>query len=160
MTFMRLLGNIIWFFLGGWFLFIMYAIGAILFFPMFIPLFRLALFALWPFGRDVVTRAQLDQYRQAKNFGAVTSTTEEVFNNVSGLLNILWMLTFGWILALGHFVCSFINLLFFWTIVAIPNIGGHWKLIRVAFLPFNKVIVPSNVAQEITDEIAKAKLGI
>jgi uncharacterized membrane protein YccF (DUF307 family) len=157
---MRLLGNIIWFFLGGWLLFIVYAISALLFFPMFIPLFRLALYALWPFGRDVVTRAQLDQYRQAKNVGADTSTTEEVFNNISGLLNVLWMFTFGWILALCHLTCSFINLLLFWTIVAIPNIGGHWKLIRVAFLPFNKVIVPSNVAQEITDGIAKAKLGI
>jgi uncharacterized membrane protein YccF (DUF307 family) len=70
------------------------------------------------------------------------------------------MFTFGWILALTHLACSFFNLLFFWTIVAIPNIGGHWKLIRVAFLPFNKVIVPSGVAQEIKDGIAKAKLGI
>jgi uncharacterized membrane protein YccF (DUF307 family) len=48
----------------------------------------------------------------------------------------------------------------FWTIIAIPNIGGHWKLIRVAFLPFNKVIVPSAVAQEINEGIVKAKLGI
>ena len=68
--------------------------------------------------------------------------------------------TFGWMLALAHIICSFANLCFFWTIIAIPNIGGHWKLIRVAFLPFNKVIVPTNVAQEINDGIAKGKLGI
>jgi uncharacterized membrane protein YccF (DUF307 family) len=157
---MRLLGNIIWFFLGGWFIFLMYALSAILFFPVFIPLFRLALYALWPFGRDVVTKAQLDQYRLSQNRANDTSITEEAFKNISGLLNLAWMLTFGWILALSHLVCSFVNLCLFWTIVAIPNIGGHWKLIRVAFMPFNKVIVPSNVAQEITDGIAKAKLGI
>ena len=157
---MRLLGNIIWFFMGGFVLFILYAISAIFFFPMFKPLFRLALFALWPFGRDVVTKAQLDQYKAAKNLSNDTSVTEETLKNISGIFNLLWMFTFGWILALTHLACSFFNLLFFWTIVAIPNIGGHWKLIRVAFLPFNKVIVPSGVAQEIKDGIAKAKLGI
>jgi uncharacterized membrane protein YccF (DUF307 family) len=50
-------------------------------------------------------------------------------------------------LALVHLSASFLNLCFFWTIIAIPNIGGHWKLIRVAFLPFNKVIVSSGVAK-------------
>jgi uncharacterized membrane protein YccF (DUF307 family) len=70
------------------------------------------------------------------------------------------MLTFGWVLALVHLSASFLNLCLFWTIIAIPNIGGHWKLIRVAFLPFNKVIVPSGVAKEIREQIAKSKLGL
>ena len=157
---MRLLGNIIWFFLGGWLLFIIYAISAIVFFPMFIPLFRLARYAVWPFGRDVVTKSQLDEYRKTKNIESGSSVAEEGIKNLSGLLNLIWMFTFGWLLALTHLICSLINLCFFWTIVAIPNIGGHWKLIRVAFLPFNKVIVPVSVSQEITDGIAKGRLGI
>lgn len=157
---MALLGNIIWFFMGGWLLFLLYALSAVIFFPMFIPLFRLAAFAVWPFGRAAVTKAQLDEYRQSKNITSDSTLTDETLKNVSALLNLVWMLTFGWILALGHIAASFVNLCLFWTIVAIPNIGGHWKLIRVAFFPFNKVIVPSGVAQEINQEIAKSKLGI
>jgi uncharacterized membrane protein YccF (DUF307 family) len=157
---MALLGNIMWFFLGGWLLFILYALSAILFFPMFVPLFRLALFAVWPFGQAPVTKAQLDQYRQAKNINFDNSLMEGALKNASAVLNLLWMCTCGWILALAHISAAFLNLCFFWTIIAIPNIAGHWKLIRVAFLPFNKVIVPSSVAQEINDSIAKAKLGI
>ncbi len=157
---MALLGNIIWFFLGGWALFLGYALGAVIFFPMFIPLFRLALFALWPFGRDVVTRAQLDRYRQIRGLAEDGSSFDFALKNVSAVLNVLWMLTFGWALALVHLLASFANLCLFFLIVTIPNIGGHWKLIRVAFLPFNKVIVPSQVAKDIKDEIARSRLGI
>lgn len=157
---MALLGNIVWFFLGGWALFLGYALGAILFFPMFIPLFRLALYALWPFGRDVVTRAQLDRYRQIKGSAVDGSAVDSTLKNVSAVLNVLWMLTFGWFLALVHLAASFANLCLFFLIVTIPNIGGHWKLIRVAFLPFNKVIVPASLAQEIRDGLAKARLGL
>jgi uncharacterized membrane protein YccF (DUF307 family) len=157
---MALLGNIIWFFLGGWALFLGYALGAVIFFPMFIPLFRLALFALWPFGRDVVTRAQMDRYRQIRGLPAETSLVDATLKNVSAVLNVLWMLTFGWSLALVHLLASLANLCLFFLVVTIPNIGGHWKLIRVAFLPFNKVIVPSGVAQDIKDQIARDRLGI
>ncbi len=157
---MALLGNIIWFFLGGWALFLGYALGAVIFFPVFIPLFRLALFALWPFGRDVVTQAQLDRYRQIRGLSAETSLVAGTLTNVSAVLNVLWMLTFGWLLALAHLSASFFNLCLFFLIVTIPNIGGHWKLIRVAFLPFNKVIVPSKLARDIKDEIARDDLGL
>lgn len=157
---MALLGNIIWFFLGGWALFLLYALGAVIFFPMFIPLFRLALFALWPFGRGVVTRAELDRFRQARGLVDDSSMVDATLKNVSAVLNLLWMLTFGWVLALAHLLASFFNLCLFFLIVTIPNIGGHWKLIRVAFLPFNKVIVPSKVAQDIREEIARSRLGI
>lgn len=157
---MALLGNVIWFFLGGWALFLLYALGAVIFFPMFIPLFRLALFALWPFGRDVVTRAELDRFRQARGLVDDSSMVDATLKNVSAVLNLLWMLTFGWVLALAHLLASFFNLCLFFLIVTIPNIGGHWKLIRVAFLPFNKAIVPSKVAQDIREEIARSRLGI
>jgi uncharacterized membrane protein YccF (DUF307 family) len=80
--------------------------------------------------------------------------------NVSAVLNVLWMLTFGWALALVHLLASFANLCLFFLIVTIPNIGGHWKLIRVAFLPFNKVIVPSRVAQDIREDLARSRLGL
>ena len=36
--------------------------------------------------------------------------------------NILWVLTFGWFLALMHILAGLLNVLFFWTIIAIPNV--------------------------------------
>ena len=80
---MRLLGNIIWFFLGGWLIFLLYVIAAIVFFPMFIPLFRLAVFAVWPFGRAAITKAELNQYRQSKNIASNDLPTEIAIEQIS-----------------------------------------------------------------------------
>lgn len=157
---MTLLGNVVWFFLGGWFIFLLYAIGAIIFFPMMIPLFRLAVYSAWPFGKDVVTKDQLSAYRTLKNGKIDSNALETTLQVSSGFLNILWMLTFGWLLALLHLFFSLVNLSFFFLIITIPNIGGHWKLIRVAFMPFNKVIVRKEIANEIVLGLEKNKLKI
>jgi uncharacterized membrane protein YccF (DUF307 family) len=157
---MRLLGNIMWFILGGWLLFLTYAVAAIIFFPVFIPIFRIARHALWPFGRDLVTQSQLIKYREIKSIESKEQFVGTTTRKISGLLNILWLVTFGWILALVHFCSAMLNLFLFFFIVTIPNISGHWKLIRVAFMPFNKVIVPQSVADEIKTELVKNKLNI
>tara|TARA_B110000503_G_C6921350_1_gene318839 strand:+ start:52 stop:618 length:567 start_codon:yes stop_codon:yes gene_type:complete len=154
---MRLLGNIIWLLLGGWVLFLVYSLAAIIFFPIFIPLFRLAKYSLWPFGKGVITQSQLKKYKALRG-----SQVDEggVVQGISGVLNIVWMLTFGWWLALGHFFAAIANLFLFFLIVTIPNISGHWKMIRVAFMPFNKVVVPQEVVDEIELAIAKGKLDL
>lgn len=154
---MRLLGNILWFLLGGWLLFLLYALAAILFFPMFLPLWRLALYSVWPFGRDVISQNKLTAYREQSGKSVESSSTVSVVRNVSGFLNVIWMLTFGWVLALVHLFASIGNLLLFFFIVTIPNIAGHWKLISVAFMPFNKVILPTEIVNEINQELARAK---
>ena len=153
---MRLLGNIIWFILGGWLLFLGYLLAAIIFFPMFIPLFRLATYSLWPFGKDVVSHGQLNKYREL----TASPAEEEALTTLGGALNIIWVLTFGWILALFHLAASIGNLMLFFLIVTIPNIAGHWKMITVALMPFNKAIVPQLLADEIEATIAKSKLKL
>ncbi|NDY84166.1 hypothetical protein G3I67_13100 [Orrella sp. NBD-18] len=157
---MALLGNICWFIFGGWLTFLLYTLAAIIFFPMFIPLFRLARYSAWPFGRTIVTQAELQKYRKISGAGHKTSITEQTFRITSGFLNIVWMFTFGWILALVHFVSAVINLAFFWMIFTIPNISGNWKLMSVALMPFNKVIVPSEIAKEIRIAISRNQLNI
>ena len=171
---MKLLGNIIWFVLGGWLLFILYTIAAVIFFPIFLPIFRIARYSLFPFGKGIVTQSQLNKYRKLNGSESegddssqvvdaaktVTRGAKTVTRGVSGVLNILWMCTAGWILALVHLVASVLNLMCFFLIVTIPNIGGHWKMMRVAFLPFNKVIVPEQLSEEIEVEIVKGKLKI
>lgn len=153
---MALLGNIIWFLMGGWLLFILYTLAAILFFPVFVPIFRIAKYSLWPFGKGIVSQDELNKYRESQGSPTENSATKKL----SGVLNIVWMLTFGWILALTHLTASILNLCLVFLIVTIPNIGGHWKMIRIAFLPFNKVIIPKILAEEIEVEIAKGKLKI
>lgn len=157
---MALLGNILWFVLGGWLVFLFYLLGAIVFFPMFIPLFRLAVYAAWPFGRSVVSKRALDRYRELTGASFQASGLEQGARAVSGVLNVLWMLSFGWVLALTHFLCAILNILTIWMIVTIPNIAGHWKLMKVALMPFNKVIVPQTLADEMTDRFARAKLNL
>ena len=157
---MRLLGNILWFILGGWLVFLLYALGALIFFPMFVPLFRLAKYAAWPFGRSVVTQAELEKYRAIKGIENESSKMQKALRLSSGGLNLLWMFTFGWMLAFVHFISAIINIVLFFLIVTIPNIGGNWKLMRIALMPFNKVIVPDEVAKEINIGISKAKLNI
>jgi len=164
---MALLGNIIWFLLGGWLLFLLYTLAAIFFFPVFVPIFRIAKYSLFPFGKGIVTQNQLTKYRElnaSKSEGDATSqvvdATKTVAQGVSRMLNILWMFTFGWILALVHLLASISNLALFFLIITIPNIGGHWKMMKVAFLPFNRVIVPKQLSEEIEIEIAKGKLNL
>jgi len=156
---MRLLGNILWFLFGGWALFIMYTLAAIIFFPVFNPIFRIAKYSLWPFGKDVVREKNLRKYKELKGEASdniVASGSEQM----SGILNILWLCTFGWILALLHLVCCLTNVLFVWLIVTIPNIGGHWKMISIAFMPFNTVLISSELAKEMELAIERDKLNL
>src|SRR3981189_81267 len=79
---MRLLLNIIWFVLAGFWLAIGYAVAALVCFiliitiPFGIAALRIGLFALWPFGRTVVRRADA---------GAG-----------SAIGNIIWFVLCGW----------------------------------------------------------------
>jgi len=157
---MALLGNIFWFVLGGWLLFIFYALAAVIFFPMFIPLWRLALYSAWPMGRSVVSQSQLTKYREITGKATEVGTDETAIRNYGSVFNILWLLTFGWFLAALHLSSALINLVFFFLIITLPNIVGNWKLIGIAFMPFNTKIVPNTIAKEMTDAIAKSKLNI
>ena len=164
---MILIGNILWFLLGGWFLFIGYTFAAIIFFPIFLPIFRIAKYSLFPFGKAVVYQKQLDKFRELNKSSASEESDasggipiKNVAKGLSGILNILWVLTFGWILALTHLSLAITNLALFFLIVTIPNIGGHWKMMKIAFMPFNTVIVPKKLAEEIEVEITKGNLNI
>jgi uncharacterized membrane protein YccF (DUF307 family) len=153
---MGLLGNIMWFLLGGWLIGLVYLLGAIIFFPLLPFLLPLVGFAFWPFGKEVVSRSKLDAYKRLNGVEVEASTVKDT---VGTLANIIWACTFGIVLAILHFIAALLNLCLFWTIVAIPNIVGNWKLIGVAFAPFNRTIVPSDLAKEINVGAAKARLG-
>jgi len=126
---MRLALNIIWFVLAGLWLAIGYAVAALICFiliitiPFGIAALRIGIFALWPFGRTVIRRADA---------GAGST-----------LGNIIWLVLCGWWLALGHLVTGVVLCL---TIIGIPLGLANFKLIPVSLTPFGRDIVSVDAA--------------
>ncbi|UUY03846.1 YccF domain-containing protein [Svornostia abyssi] len=124
---MRLLLNIIWFVFGGFWLALGYAFAALICFILIITIpfgvasLRIAVYALWPFGKTVVRR---DDAGVASSVG-----------------NVIWVLLCGWWLALGHLVTGVAMCL---TIIGIPLGLANFKLIPVSFLPLGREIVESD----------------
>ena len=121
---MKTLLNLIWLVLCGFWMALGYAVAGviccvlIITIPFGIASFRLALYALWPFGRTVVDRP-----------GA----------GVPSLLgNVIWFVFAGWWLALGHLFTGFLLCV---TIIGIPLGVANFKLIPVSLLPLGKQIV-------------------
>ena len=120
-----LLLNILWVVLSGFWLFLAYLLAGvvqcitIIGIPFGIQSFKLAGFALWPFGRSVVRRPE-------------ASTALSVVGNV------LWFVLSGFWLAIGHAV---LGILLCITIIGIPLGLGNFKMIPLALTPFGKDIV-------------------
>ncbi len=131
---MRLVLNVIWFVLAGLWLALAYALAALVCFiliitiPFGIAALRIAVFALWPFGKTVVRRADA---------GAG-----------SAIGNVLWLVLCGWWLALGHLVTGVLMCL---TIIGIPLGLANFKLIPVSLLPLGREIVDVDQAQAYGD---------
>lgn len=121
---MRLLLNLLWLVLSGFWMFIAYTIVGVLWcitilgIPFGIASFRIGRFALWPFGRTVVQRPDA-------GLG-------------SGIGNVLWFIFSGLWLAIGHAVSGVALCL---TIIGIPLGLANFKLIPTSLFPLGKDIV-------------------
>ena len=121
---MRTLLNIIWVVLGGFWLFLGYLIFGliacifIITIPAGVACFRIASYALWPFGRTVV---------ETPGAGAM-----------SCLSNVVWFVVAGLWLALGHIATAVAQAV---TIVGIPLAIANIKMIPVTCFPFGKRVV-------------------
>jgi uncharacterized membrane protein YccF (DUF307 family) len=126
----RLLLNVIWFVLAGLWMAIGYAFAALICFvfiitiPFGIAALRIGVFALWPFGKTVVKRADA--------------------GIASGIGNVLWFVLCGWWLALMHLLTGVLLCL---TVIGIPLGLGSFKLIPVSLLPFGREIVSIDQAR-------------
>lgn len=124
---MSTLLNIIWLVLGGIWLAIGYVIAGIICciliitIPFGIASFRVANYALWPFGRTAVLR---------RDAGAG-----------SAIGNVIWFIFAGWWLALAHIVTAIAQ---FVTIIGIPLAIANFKMIPISLLPLGREIVPSD----------------
>lgn len=121
--------NVLWLVLSGFWLFLSYLLAGVIQcvtvigIPFGIQSFKLAGFALWPFGRSVVKRP-----------GASTS--------LSLVGNIIWIVFSGLWLALMHLM---LGVLLCITIIGIPLGLGNFKLIPLALAPFGKDIVRNGI---------------
>jgi uncharacterized membrane protein YccF (DUF307 family) len=121
---MRFLLNIIWLVLAGFWLAIGYALAALVCFiliitiPFGIAALRIAVFALWPFGKTVIKRPDA--------------------GIASGIGNVIWFVLCGWWLALAHLITGTLLCL---TIIGIPLGLANYKLIPVSLLPLGREIV-------------------
>ena len=139
---MRVVGNILWLLLGGLELAIAYlvagliAVVLIITIPFAVPAFRLAGFALWPFGRVLVQKP-----------GAGVGST---------LGNVVWIVIAGVWLALGHLLAAFINAI---TIIGIPFAIAHVKLAGAALTPFGHTVVTLSEAAGASVTVGVDPLG-
>ena len=121
---MRFVLNVIWLVFSGIWMAIGYALAGLVAFvlvvtiPFGIASFRIASYALWPFGRTVLRRSDA--------------------GGASALGNVLWFVLFGWWLAIGHLISGIALCI---TIIGIPLGVANFKMIPIALLPLGREIV-------------------
>lgn len=119
---MGCLGNVIWFLCGGMLSGLSWCLAGFLWcvtivgIPIGVQCFKFASLAFCPFGKEVLYG------------GGVGSM----------LLNILWLIISGLPLALESAICG---LLLCVTIVGIPFGRQHFKIARLALMPFGSSVV-------------------
>lgn len=122
---MKTLGNIIWVVFGGFLVAVEYVIASFAMFitiigiPFGLQTLKLAEMALWPFGKTVV-------HNQASS------------GCLSLIMNVIWFFVGGLPIALTHLL---FGVFFYITIIGIPFGNQHFKLMKLAFVPFGKVIL-------------------
>ncbi|MEV6133809.1 YccF domain-containing protein [Streptomyces violaceusniger] len=124
---MKTLLNLIWLIFAGVWMAILYVFAGVLLcltiigIPFALASWRIAGFALWPFGRTTVPRP---------GAGAASCVG-----------NVLWLILAGWWLALGHLLTGVALCL---TIIGIPLGLANFKLIPISLAPLGVDIVSSD----------------
>ncbi|CAM5791597.1 Inner membrane component domain-containing protein OS=Cellulomonas persica OX=76861 GN=CPE01_03130 PE=4 SV=1 [Cellulomonas persica] len=118
--------NLIWLVLAGFWLALGYVVAGIICcllivtIPFGIASFRIAGYALWPFGRTVVDKPTAGAW--------------------SVIGNVIWIVVAGIWLAIEHLVTA---IALFVTIIGIPLAIANLKMIPISLMPLGKQIVPS-----------------
>jgi uncharacterized membrane protein YccF (DUF307 family) len=119
--------NLIWLVLEGIWMAIAYIVAGLVCFiliitiPFGIAAFRIAGYVLWPFGRTIERRPDAGV--------------------ASAIGNVLWILLFGWWLAVAHLVAGVALCI---TIIGIPLGLASFKIIPVTLVPLGVRIVPTS----------------
>lgn len=123
----RLILNVLWFLFGGvltglgWLLAGVLLAITIIGLPYAGAAFRIAGFAFWPFGKEIV--------RREAGLGA---------GGLGFLLNVIWFVLAGWWLALGHVMVAVAEAV---TIIGIPFAIKDLQLAYIALAPIGRDVV-------------------
>ncbi|MGD1903029.1 MAG: YccF domain-containing protein [Geitlerinemataceae cyanobacterium] len=119
---MSFLGNVIWLIFGGFFAGLGYIIGGlslcltIVGIPFGIQTIKIGFATMTPFGREIVE-------------------VEGGESTLATIFNVIWVVLFGWEIAIAHLVSAAILAI---TIVGIPFAVQHWKLLSLSIWPFGR----------------------
>jgi uncharacterized membrane protein YccF (DUF307 family) len=134
---MRLIGNFLWFVLGGvfmglgWWLVGLIAFVTVVGIPWGRACFVIGKLCFFPFGKDIISRRELTH-------------RDDIGTGSAGLIgNIIWFILAGFWLAIGHVISA---ILLFITIIGIPFGIQHLKIAAIALAPIGKVVVSKEVA--------------
>jgi uncharacterized membrane protein YccF (DUF307 family) len=120
---MRVVLNVFWLVFGGLLLALGYAVAGLICFllivtiPFGIASFRMANYALWPFGREVVRRPDAGV--------------------ASAVGNVIWLIVAGIWLAIGHIAAAVTQ---FISIIGIPLGLANLKLVPISLFPLGAEI--------------------
>ena len=121
---MSLIGNIIWLIFGGFLSGLGYIIGGVIMcltivgIPFGIANIKLGIATFAPFGKELST---------GKNADGCLNT----------IFNVLWLVLFGWEIAILHLIHAAILAI---TIIGIPFAKQHIKLIPMSLFPFGRTL--------------------
>ena len=113
---MKLIGNLLWFVLVGFWGALLYLVAGLLLcvtiigIPFGIQCIKIAMLVVWPFGKNIHS-----------NFGK------------HPIINIIWCLFLGWEIAIGYLVAGLILTI---TIIGIPFGKQCFKIMQLSFVPF------------------------
>ena len=118
---MRVIGNVLWFILGGWWTALVFFVAGLLWcvtiigIPVGLQAFKAAQLTLAPFGKEVVYGGSAGKF----------------------FLNILWIVFGGLVCAVNCFVLGLVMCV---TIIGIPFGIQYFKLGKLALMPFGATI--------------------
>lgn len=136
---MQFAGNLLWFIFGGGIIaWLMWMLLGLLFcitivgIPFGIAAFRIAGFAAFPFGKELIDGTLIGEER-------ISGT---------GFMNFLWIILAGIWLAISHILAGIACFLTFYLVIPVFFGLAHFKLAGVCFAPLGKRPVSTEVYQE------------
>ena len=128
----RLILNILWWVCGGWLSGLLWLLGGALLALTIVGLpytgaaWRIAGFAFWPFGKEIVSRE------------IVNGKGDLGTGPLGFVLNIIWFILGGWYIALSHLMIAFAEAI---TIIGIPFAIKDFQLAIIALAPIGREVV-------------------
>ena len=128
----RLLLNILWFIFGGFISGCLWLLGGLLLAITIVGLpytgaaWRIAGFAFWPFGKEMVPRE------------LVTGREDLGTGGLGCVLNVIWFVLGGWYIALSHLIAAAAEAV---TIIGIPFAIKDLQLAIAAIAPIGRTVV-------------------